>query len=483
MLADLDCFFVEVERLHRPELRGRAVVIGGRPGSRGVVAACSYEARALGIHSAMPMGEAYRLAERAGMLGGRPSLAAADWRAETRALPGEVIFLHDGLFGRYSLYSQRVQDILRESVPVFRARSIDEFELDLSGCERLFSEQYGGILEFAQHLRQRVRAEVGLPLSAGLGPSRSVAKMASRVAKPRDVVGTPQPGEPKSGVYRVLAEEALSFLRPFDVQAVPGIGPVTAGQLRKMGISRVGQLLDIPPSVLRRVYGSGMAQIQEELLGNSEYGESAPPCAPSFGVPGRTPSQCMAATEGRPPSRPKSIGHESTLERDEIDPAVFEQTLWRLTEDACRRLRAADLRAAHVTVKLRYSDFDTHTHGAALPDPTDTEAGIFPAVLELFAQAHTRRLRVRLLGVRLERLSAGASQGALFETGRERREHALSTAVDSIRERFGRDMLLAGPGVHRLGKPDSHGRTMPTPGGFNMRDFVPQQRLPLGEAA
>lgn len=465
MLADLDCFFVEVERLHRPELRGRAVVIGGRPGSRGVVAACSYEARALGIHSAMPMGEAYRLAERAGMLGGRPSLAAADWRAETRALPGEVIFLHDGLFGRYSLYSQRVQDILRESVPVFRARSIDEFELDLSGCERLFSEQYGGILEFAQHLRQRVRAEVGLPLSAGLGPSRSVAKMASRVAKPRDVVGTPQPGEPKSGVYRVLAEEALSFLRPFDVQAVPGIGPVTAGQLRKMGISRVGQLLDIPPSVLRRVYGSAVAQIQDALLGSGEE----PTAEGAFGMGERR--------------RPKSIGHESTLERDEIDPAVFEQTLWRLTEDACRRLRAADLRAAHVTVKLRYSDFDTHTHGAALPDPTDTEAGIFPAVLELFAQAHTRRLRVRLLGVRLERLSAGASQGALFETGRERREHALSTAVDSIRERFGRDMLLAGPGVHRLGKPDSHGRTMPTPGGFNMRDFVPQQRLPLGEAA
>jgi DNA polymerase-4 len=293
------------------------------------------------------------------------------------------------------------------------------------------------------------------------------------VAKPRDVVGTPLPGEPKSGVYRVLAAEAIGFLRPFDVQAVPGIGPVTAAQLRKMGVNRVGQLLDIPQSVLRRVYGSGVAQIQEALLGTGEDG----PAESYFGY-GNGQS-----LQGRPPSRPKSIGHETTLERDEIDPAVFEQTLWRLTEDACRRLRAADLRAAHVTVKLRYSDFDTHTHGAALPGPADTEAGIFPAVIELFAQAHTRRLRVRLLGVRLERLSAGASQGALFETGRERREHALSMAVDSLRERFGRDMLLAGPGVHRLGKPSGTSPTMPTPGGFNMRDFVPQQRLPLGEAA
>lgn len=474
MLADLDCFFVEVERLHRPELRGRAVVIGGRPDSRGVVAACSYEARALGIRSAMPMGEAYRLAERS--RGDAARRLDSEARQDEKPRGGNVIFLHEGLYGRYSLYSQRVQDILRESVPVFKARSIDEFELELSGCERLFTEQYGGILGFAQHLRQRVRAEVGLPLSAGIGPSRSVAKMASRVAKPRDVTGAPHPGEPKSGVYRVLAEEAPSFLRPFDVQAVPGIGPVTAAQLRKMGISRVGQLLDIPPSVLRRVYGSALAQIQDELLGNADgWGDATHRPDGYFG-------QGMALPlPGE--RRPKSIGHETTLERDEIDPAVFEQTLWRLTEDACRRLRAADLRAAHVTVKLRYSDFDTHTHGAALPAPTDTEAGIFPVVLELFAQAHTRRLRVRLLGVRLERLSAGASQGALFETWRERREHALSTAVDRIRERFGRDTLLTGPGVHRLGKPEGQRHTMPTPGGFSIQDYAPQPRLPLSEAA
>jgi DNA polymerase-4 len=462
MLADLDCFFVAVERLHRPELHGRAVVVGGRPGSRGVVAACSYEARALGIHSAMPMGEAYR---RAGIPlphtdGGPPHQHGHPPHQDDCIIPPTgVVFLHDGLFGNYTRYSQRVQDILRESVPIFRTRSIDEFELDVSGCERLFERDYGGIVPFAEHLRRRVREEVGLPLSIGIGPSRLIAKMASRHAKP-------------DGVFRVLPEEVAEFLRPHDVQDVPGIGPVTAATLRDLGINRVEQLLRQPPSVLRRMFGIGMVGLVEALKAGEdtapgateEAGASRPAdraqamwddsaAGEAVGLPlgaarGRmNPAISFGVAHGR---SPKSIGHETTFDRDEIDPAVWERTLWRLTEDACQRLRAADLRARHVTVKIRYSDFATLTHGGPLPEPTDADSAVFQRVMELFHEGNTRRLRIRLLGVRLERLSAGASQGLLFESRRERRAHDFFAAVDSIRARWGKETVLVGPGVSRL---------------------------------
>jgi DNA polymerase-4 len=374
----------------------------------------------------MPMPEAYRLATA----GGRP-LGSAQLAGPGITCVGPVLFLHDNLHGNYSHYSRRVQDILRESVPLFKARSIDEFELDISGCERLFERDYGGIIPFAQHLRQRVRDEVGLRLSVGIGPSRIIAKMASRHAKPSQLPDSPpQPGERGSGIFRVLPQEIDTFLAPHDVQAVPGIGPVTARNLRNMGIQRVGQLLEQPEGLLRRIYGLGLASLLEALRGGEEF-----------------EAQQAAFTQAR---QPKSIGHETTYERDEYDPEVFRRTLWQLTEDACRRLREAGLRARHVTVKLRYSDFDTHTHGGFLEEAADTESAFYPRVLELFEQAHSRRLRVRLLGVRLERLCPGGLQGGLFDSEEEIRAQRLFSAVDRIRARHGKEVLLMGPGVKRL---------------------------------
>jgi DNA polymerase-4 len=495
-----------VERLHRPELCGRAVVIGGRPGFRGVVAACSYEARALGIRSAMPMGEAYRragistgsagfnpravgrtavsanaIADRAvratediGGRGGSPHQDSGQGRPPSNTSPTGVVFLHDGLFGNYERYSRRVQDILRESVPEFHARSIDEFELDVSGCERLFARQYGGIVPFAGHLRARVRGEVGLKLSIGIGPSRIVAKMASRHAKP-------------DGVFRVLPEEAEAFLGPHDIQAVPGIGPATSAVLRDMGVNRVEQLLAQPVSLLRQAFGIGMVSLVDALqhsrdlprheggafgkalplgyVGGEDFGSTGDIEGPrakgqgsreenkdeGLGTGGVSPPADRRRDAAATHSRPKSIGHETTFERDVIDPAVWERTLWRLTEDACRRLRAADLRTRQVTVKIRYSDFFTITHGGPLSEATDVDSVVYQRALELFHEGNTRRLRIRLLGVRLERLCAGASQGLLFETRRDRRAHEFFAAVDRIRERHGRDCVLVGLGVSRKG--------------------------------
>jgi DNA polymerase IV len=431
-LADLDCFFVEVERLHRPELRGVPVIIGGRPGERGVVAACSYEARKLGVHSALPMGEAYRRV-----------LAAGERPAESG---GRVYFLHDNLHGNYQLYSRRVQDILRDSAPVCHARSIDEFQLDITGCTRLFTRDYGGIVEFAEHVRHRVRAEVGLKLSIGIGPNRLVAKMASRHAKP-------------DGVKRVLPAEVREFLDPHDIEAVPGIGPATGKMLRELGINTVAELLAQPIGLLRRTNGLGLASLVIAL--QEERGAPSPTDEPAFvhNTPDGRPREAVEDGAGyHSPAigfghqrrrQPKSIGHESTLTRDTLDPLVIERTLWRLTEDACRRLREANLRARHVTVKIRYSDFGTQTHGWFFDEPTDVDGDVFKEVQQLFAQGNTRRLRIRLLGVRLERFSAGASQLSLFDAPRARRERELMGTIDRIRAKHGRDSLLAGPGVAR----------------------------------
>lgn len=403
MLGDLDTFFVAVERIHRPELNNVPVVIGGRAGERGVVAACSYEARQFGIRSAMPMGTAYQLAHKA--------------RAFER-----VAWLHDGLYGNYSLYSKRVQDILRDSVPVFQARSIDEFMLDISGCERLFDKLYGGVVEFAQHLRRRVRTEVGLPLSIGIGPSRLVAKMASRRAKP-------------DGVHRVLPEEVAAFLGPHEVKAVPGIGPVTTEKLNDLGITHVRQLLEMPRTVLRALLGNGFVDLVDGLL---ERGSSDPHL-----------KYYEEEEAGLKTRAPKSIGHETTFERDLLDPALLEETLWTLTEDACRRLRDKGLRARHVTVKLRYSDFATHTHGGFFDQATDVDSEVFARVKELFWRAQ-RRLRVRLVGVRLDRLTPDGNQPGLFDSRQHLREASLIRAVDRVRTKYGRAALLAGPGVWRI---------------------------------
>lgn len=391
-LADLDCFFVECERLHRPELRGQPVAIGGRPEGRGVVAAASYEARELGIRSAMPMAEAYRLAR------GRP-----------------VVFMHNGLFGRYSVYSRRVQSVIAGSVPQFRAKSIDEFEFDLSGCGRWLEFTAHGLEPFAQALRGRVRDEIGLPLSIGLGPSRIIAKMASRHAKP-------------SNIFVVRPDEARDFLAEHKVQAVPGIGPATTQALQLRGITTVGQLLALPPGLLRHSFGIGMQKLVDALTSFEDADIQTQPVAPG-------------------PRQAKSIGHENTFPKDTNDLAFLERSLWHLTEEACYRLRAGGYAARQVTVKVRYSDWKTVTRSAPLDSPTDSDYAAFATALRLFNETNTRRLRIRLIGVRLEKLTVGAAQGKLFAGEGALRDGRLFAAVDRIRERWGKEAIAVGRSI------------------------------------
>lgn len=440
MVADLDTFFVSCELIHKPHLRGRPVILGKSRDHRGIVATCTYEARALGVYTGMAMGLAYKLVDE----------------ARRNRVPGAdaVVFLHDHLHGAYSAYSAKVQAILASEVPLCRAHSIDEYELDVTGCERIILERHGGLRHFAQHLLHRVKDELDLPISIGAGISRVVAKMASKFAKP-------------NGVHIVLPEQTLDFIQPQPVRAVPGIGPATERKLNQLGIMTVGQLLAKPIGMQRALCGVVLPRITDELLsgdgpvarqfyhnhGVDHYerqvlGERVP-LAQDFNGDWNSynPGISLAADRG---SVVKSIGHDKTLDHDTSDMRILSEVLWRLTENACYRLRRHGLCARHVSVHLRYSDFYSFTHGGPLPIQTDADSLVYRRVLGLFEEARGKRnLPLRLVGMRLEKLCPGGGQGVIFETQHDRLERDFFRTVDSIRDRFGRDMALLGPGVFR----------------------------------
>ena len=226
--VDMDAFFVSVELLGRPELRGQAVVVGGRPDQRGVVTAASYEARKYGVHSAMPLGTAGRLCPHA-------------------------VFL-DGHHEKYGVWSDRVATILLKFSPIVEMVSIDEAYLDLSGTERL----HGPPLAAADKLLRTITRTTELPCSGGLATTRLVAKVASDQAKPR-------------GLVWVAPGQEARFLAPLSVRKIPGIGEVTERALRALGIETVEQLASVPQEKLEKVFGQWGDALYRKARGGDSY--------------------------------------------------------------------------------------------------------------------------------------------------------------------------------------------------------------------
>jgi DNA polymerase IV len=224
---DLDTFFVSVERLLDPSLKNRPVIVGGNPFGRGVVAGCSYEARAYGVHSAQPIRRAYRLCPQA-------------------------VFLH-GNYLYYAEYSKLVGEILTDIAPICEASSVDEFYLDLSHTERLHGDTY----RWAQEIQKTVSGETSLPISSGLASNKLIAKVATtQVAKKE---GTQH--------YRVESGREAPFLAPFEIRAMPGIGEVTEKKLTQIGINRIGQIAQTPIQILSRFFGRTGRNLHERALG------------------------------------------------------------------------------------------------------------------------------------------------------------------------------------------------------------------------
>ena len=394
---DLDTFFVSVERVLDPSLEGKAVVVGGRPGSRGVVTAASYEVRRLGVKSGMSLTEAGQLAPDAIYLPTR----------------GEV----------YGTYAESVREIARRYSPTVIVASIDEMFLDLTGCERLHGGpgNDGGDVAIERavlDLTAAIDRELGLPASAGIATSRVMAKVGSNLAKPR-------------GVMLVPAGVEAAVLAPLPVRSFPGIGPVAEAKLQAAGFATLGAIAAAPLPDLQKIFGAWAGSILKGVQGHGS------------GVLGRErPAFSEHDPEGETAG---SISNERTFHEDVSDPASIESVLCGLCERVCWRARKRHIKARTVTLKVRYADFHTLTRSRTL-SPTNSELELYPILKEMFTHARTRSLPLRLLGIQLSNLGV-FEQLSLFDS-----HEKVSALVDHIRERYGFSMVTLGTQLGGAGK-------------------------------
>ena len=376
---DLDSFFVSVERLRDPRLVGKPVIVGGLS-DRGVVAACSYETRAFGVRSAMPMRMALKLC------------------------PDALVLRGD--FEAYAQHSDWVTRMIIDRAPVVEKASIDEFYLDMTGMERFF-----GSYQFATDLRQKIHKETGLQISFGLSVNKTVSKVATNHVKP-------------AGQFQVLPGEEKAFLAPMAVGKIPMIGAVTAQTLRNMGIVHVGTLSQMPLKILERTFGKSGVMLWERANG-------------------------IDLRPVVPYSEQKSLAKEITFEQDTTEVHLLHRILGSLTEQLAYDLRKLGQCTSCITVKLRYSNFDTHTRQISIP-ASASDHRLIPAVHELFEKLYDRRLLIRLIGVRFSKLLQGQEQLSLFDDGA--RLVPLYGAMDNLRNRYGDFSVLRASGLMERGE-------------------------------
>ncbi|HEX2328335.1 MAG TPA: DNA polymerase IV [Candidatus Angelobacter sp.] len=383
--VDMDAFFVSVEELQDPSLRGKAVVVGGQRDERGVVAAASYEARKFGVHSAMPLRTAAKLCPHAIFLYGHPDL--------------------------YREYSQKARAVLNDFSPAVEMASIDEAYLDMTGTEKL----HGPPLKSAHKLHTEMKQRTGLNCSIGIGSSRLMAKILSDKAKP-------------NGVLLVMRGLEQSFLAHLEVGKIPGVGKVTKARLNELGIHLIGDLLRMEPAFLEEQFGKwGVA------LAGKARGEDA-----GGWFEGEVGEDWEA----------KSISHEHTFGEDTHDREKLESTLLRLSEMVGRRLREHGYSAHTIQLKLRYSDFTTITRARSIEGATTVDNEIFANIRKLFHDNWEPGRSIRLLGVHASNFQDQPQQMSLLAGGasREKWERALS-ASDRLRDKYGDSAIFLAKGM------------------------------------
>jgi DNA polymerase-4 len=375
---DMDAFYASVEQVDHPELRGKPVIVGGRS-HRGVVSAASYEARKFGVRSAMPIFE-----------------------AEKRCPQGTFLTVR---MGRYKAVSTEIMAILEAFSPLVEQVSIDEAYMDVSGADRLYASPRA----LALRLKEEIRRETALTCSIGIAPNRFLAKIASDRNKP-------------DGLTIIEPEEVQAVIDKLPIQKVPGVGRKTAQSLKRLGISRLGDMRALPESVLSKAIGKFGAR----LLDFSK-GVDASPVVPY--------------TEA------KSISSEETLPRDTGNPATLKKVLLTQAEAVGRSLRRKQLRGGTVTLKVKHSDFTLVTRSMTLDEPTDCSNTLYECGVRLLEELDTWR-RVRLVGVGVSKLVGGQGAGRqlnLFDGSvKEKSWGDVEKAVDTIKERFGDGAIKRG---------------------------------------
>jgi DNA polymerase-4 len=380
----MDAFFVSVEELSDPSLKGKAVVVGGQRNERGVVSAASYEARKFGVHSAMPLRTAAKLCPHAIFLDGHPDL--------------------------YRESSRKARTVLEMFSPAVEMASIDEAYIDMTGTEKL----HGPPLRSAHKLHATMKENTGLNCSVGIGTSRLMAKICSDQAKP-------------NGVLYVLPGQEQAFLAPLDIGKIPGVGKVTKSHLNSMGIHRIADLQALESHVLESTLGKwGLA------LAGKARGEDA---------------GAWFSGEVGEDDQAKSVSHEHTFNEDTPDVEKLESTLLRLCEMVARRLREQDLSGRTWQLKLRYSDFTTITRAHSLPQPTTVDSEIFTAIRKLFRDHWQKGRAVRLLGVQASNFDDAPEQMDLLQDeGRQKWARAIS-ASDKLRDKYGDSAVFLAKGM------------------------------------
>lgn len=364
---DLDSFFVSVEIKNNPSLKGKPVAVGGY--ERGVVAACSYEARKFGIHSAMPMKKALQLC---------PHLIVTNASRD-----------------QYSKFSRWVTDIIASKVPLFEKASIDEFYIDLTGMDKFF-----GVSKYARELRQHIIDETGLPISCGLSSARFISKMATNEAKP-------------NGFLEIPHGKEIEFLWPLGIEKINGVGKQTEQHLKSFGIYTIEDIAKTPIEHLEKIAGKW-----GESLWHKAHGRGSVEIATDW--------------------EQKSMSHENTFDTDYTDIDFLHKELVRLTEKTAYSLREDEKMTGCVTVKIRYSDFETISRQETV-DYTALDDVLIAKVKDLFNKSWQKGRPVRLLGVRFSQMIPITMQMSLFENNVEKLN--LYKAIDDIKDRFGSKLV------------------------------------------
>jgi len=302
MHVDMDAFYASVEVRYRPELRGLPVIVGGFP--RGVVLSATYEARALGVRSGMSSPHARRLA------------------------PGATFVDPD--FERYTAVSKAITTVFSSVTAIVEAASIDEAFLDLSGTVAMF----GPPAQIGEYVRAVVADEQQITCSVGIGPTKFVAKVASRAAKP-------------DGLREVAPDQVADFLHPMPVEAMWGVGPPTAEKLHRLGLQTVGDLAHTPRGGLRRALGPHAGAGLIELAW------------------GRDPRRVVPQVPER------SVGSQQTFAADSTDPRVIRRELLRMADRTASRMRKQRVLGRTVSICVRFADFSEVNRSASVPSPTD----------------------------------------------------------------------------------------------------------------
>jgi DNA polymerase-4 len=399
--VDMDAFFVSVEELFDPSLKGKPVVVGGQRNERGVVSAASYAARKFGVHSAMPLRTAAKLCPQAIFVNGHPD--------------------------RYREYSARVHAVLGHFSPLVEMASVDEAYLDMTGTERL----HGKPLKSAHRLHGEMKSATKLNCSIGIGTSRLIAKVSSAKAKP-------------NGVLWVLPGQEAKFLAPLAVGDIPGVGKVMEQKLHSMNIQKVGDLARIEDRDLERRFGKWCLALAGKSRGedaggwfDNEVGENVDA---------------------------KSISHEHTFNEDTGDAERLQSTLMRLSEMVARRLREGGYFAGTIQLKLRYKDFTTITRAHSLEQPTQMDNQIFEQVRHLFFDNWKKGAPVRLLGVQASNFESGSPQLDLLEPAQQQRWHNALAAMDHLRDKFGESAVGLARGMKGGFRERTHENPVGLPG-------------------